>query len=43
MHSKIVNFFIFVAVIMCKLWYLRKNKTELDSGLNFEKSEKILS
>lgn len=37
-----VKFFIFIAMVMFKLWYMRKSKKEHDSGLNFEKSGKIL-
>lgn len=36
-----VKFFIFIAMVMLKLWSMRKSKKEQDSGFNFEKSGKI--
>lgn len=36
-----VKFFIFIDMIMFKLWYMTKYKKEQDSCLKFEKSGKM--
>lgn len=38
-----VKFFIFIAMVMFKLWSMRKSKNEQDSSFNFEKSGKIFA
>lgn len=38
-----VKFFIFIDMIMFKLWCMTKHKKERDSYLNFEKPGEILS